>query len=125
MIYSFPKQRRLLKRQEYKETLDRNIKVVTPYIVLLGKPSKAERSRLGLIVSRKVGIAVVRNRIKRLLRESFRSMANHTIPLDIVIIARKPAASVDIETLKESLKWATERLTGKIQPPNRLRGAVD
>ena len=50
-------------------------------------------SRLGVVVSRKVGGSVVRSRVKRLLRESFR-LHQHELaePLDIVLVARPSIA---------------------------------
>ncbi|SMF66710.1 ribonuclease P protein component [Pseudobacteriovorax antillogorgiicola] len=114
-MFSFPKEHRLLKRAEFKITLDENIKVVTPHLVVLGVPAQFDKTRMGLIVSRKVGIAVVRNKVKRLLRESFRSISDHRLPMDIVVIARKPAANADVHTLKESLQSSLVRLARKIQ----------
>lgn len=53
--------------------------------------SDRELSRLGLVVSRKVGDAVRRNRVKRLLREAFRRhRALFPFPLDIVLVAQAP-----------------------------------
>ena len=50
-------------------------------------------SRLGVVVSRKVGGSVVRSRAKRLLRESFRLHQNEfTEPLDLVLVARPSIA---------------------------------
>ena len=115
MMFRFPKEHRLLKRLEFKSALNGNIKVVTPYIVVLGVPSQSDQTRMGLIVSRKVGIAVVRNKVKRLLRESFRSISDHCLPMDIVVIARKPAASADVHMLKESLQKALTKVGRKIE----------
>lgn len=48
-----------------------------------------ERSRLGVVVSKKVGNAVTRSRAKRLLRETFRVHQNElTAPVDVVLVAR-------------------------------------
>lgn len=59
---------------------------------LLGLPSPTGTSRIGITVSRKVGGAVVRNRIKRRLREIFRyNRVNLAPPLDLVVVARSGA----------------------------------
>ena len=63
------------------------------------------QSRLGVITSGKIGGAVVRNRARRLLRESFRLHQNDlTQPLDLVLVARqsiakKPFAEVEKDFL--------------------------
>jgi ribonuclease P protein component len=68
--------------------------------MMLFVPSGAERTRVGLTVSRKVGNAVVRNRVKRRLREAIRRQAE-IIPsgFDVVIIAHPQAAEADLESL--------------------------
>ena len=114
-MLSFPKQNRLLKRHEFKATLDSKFKVVTPYIVVLAKETDCERMRMGLIVSRKVGIAVVRNKVKRLLRESFRSTSDRSSNMDIVVIARHRAANADLGAIQDSLQFAMEKLAHRIR----------
>jgi ribonuclease P protein component len=61
-------------------------------LVLRALPNKLESSRFGFVVSRRVGNAVVRNHIKRILREVTRQMPVKP-GWDIVFIARSPAAA--------------------------------
>ena len=72
-------------------------------IVIRTLPNTLNSSRFGFVVSRRVGNAVVRNHIKRLLRGIVRQ-----IPVkpgwDIVIIARVPAAAANFENLGKSVK---------------------
>jgi ribonuclease P protein component len=61
--------------------------------------------RLGITVSRKVGSAVVRNRVKRWVRESYRKMAQ-AIPrgTDLVVIAKPSAANASYSATAEELR---------------------
>jgi ribonuclease P protein component len=73
--------------------------------------------RLGLTVSKKVGNAVVRNRIRRRLREAFRQVAPaHAKPVhDYVLIARKKALLCAYSALIGELEFALGRIH-KIRP---------
>lgn len=69
-------------------------------------------ARLGLTVSRKVGRAVVRNRIKRLLREFFRLHHILMVPgIDISIVAKPGAALLDYWQVCEELMFLTRHQT--------------
>lgn len=69
--------------------------------------------RLGLTVSRRVGGAVVRNRVKRRIREWFRSRCELPSPaLDLVVIARPSARQLDARALEEELTALLASSTG-------------
>ena len=62
-------------------------------------------TRLGLTVSRKIGGAVARNRVKRILREFFRlSYDLWPFPVDLVVVARQGAAKLSYAELADELE---------------------
>ncbi|MBN1161227.1 MAG: ribonuclease P protein component [Dehalococcoidales bacterium] len=71
-------------------------------IVLKALPNALDISRFGLVVSGRLGKAVVRNLIKRRLREVVRHI-RVTPGWDIVLIARSPAAGADYKSLEKSV----------------------
>lgn len=74
------------------------------YLVMYVKENGTDKNRLGISVSKKVGNSVVRHRITRLVRESYRlheSIFNSG--LDIVIVARAGAASVGYYEIESAL----------------------
>ena len=74
------------------------------YLVMYVKENGTGRNRVGISVSRKVGNSIVRHRITRLLRESYRLQeAMFNSGLDIVIVARKNAVSVGYAEMESAL----------------------
>ena len=90
---AFPKTARLLSPKDYKPVFDNSrYKVSTKQFLLLATASQARRPRLGLVIAKKhVSKAVQRNRLKRVLRESFRLRQSEIPLIDIVVLARKDA----------------------------------
>jgi ribonuclease P protein component len=86
---------------------------------MLVAPNAEGTCRFGVIASRKVGGAVTRNRIKRTLREIFRTQG---IPLegDLVIIARKLAGDGSYKDLALAFDQCYKRLRKKIEHASRL-----
>ncbi|MCL4788806.1 MAG: ribonuclease P protein component [Verrucomicrobia bacterium] len=82
-------------------------------------------SRVGVVVSRKVGGAVVRSRAKRLLRETFRLHRHElTQPVDLVLVARPSIARCPYAQVEQDL-LTTLRRAGllKIEPSQRAADA--
>jgi ribonuclease P protein component len=92
MNTSFPRQARVRARADYARVFEQARRTSDPLFSLHWLPGEAP-ARLGLAVSRKVSTrAVVRNRIKRSLREQFRVLRQQLAPGDYVIVARAAAA---------------------------------
>ncbi|WP_295100470.1 ribonuclease P protein component [uncultured Candidatus Kuenenia sp.] len=92
--YTFTKAERLLRKKEFDKVFDEGKVFKNKFLVLYVAPGVQKCSRMGLVVSKKIGNAVRRNRVKRLLREVFRLNKNRlTVPVDIVIIPRNTFTS--------------------------------
>jgi len=75
--------------------------------LVLHKPGRTDSSRVGITVSRRVGGAVTRNRVKRWLREAVRSEVGRLRGVhDVVIIAHPEAAQAGLEVLRTQLGLA-------------------
>jgi ribonuclease P protein component len=72
-------------------------------VVVKALPNRLDLSRYGFTVSRRVGKAVVRNRVKRRLREILRQTPLHP-GWDIIFIARAPVAGVNYQDLNKSVR---------------------
>lgn len=101
---------------------NRGLRVARPGFVLLANPNAGQGKRYGITVTKKVGNAVVRNRIKRRFRELLRAaLPESGLPdHDHVLIARDAAIERDFALLREELAAALERAAaGKGDPPRR------
>lgn len=88
--YQFGPERRLRGRRAFGLVYEANVRQNRGPLSVLARPNESGLTKLGLSVSRKVGKAVVRNRIKRRLREAFRLM-QHELPggYDVVVVVRR------------------------------------
>lgn len=74
------------------------------FIIYVLKNPEQPKFRIGLSVSKKIGNSVMRNRIKRCIRQAFFELKDQiSVGQDYVIIARKPASEMDFHEIKNSL----------------------
>jgi ribonuclease P protein component len=106
----FPKAERLLRRPEFLQFNEGASKIHTPHFLVLWKVTGGCGTRVGFTVSKKVGNAVVRNSIKRRLREFYRQNKSLFIPADINIVAKKGADLLDFHQISTELAAAFGRL---------------
>jgi ribonuclease P protein component len=111
----FRKSDRLRKRWEYLSVQRRGRKIHLHDLLVIVLPRQGTR-RMGITVSSKVGGAVQRNRIKRLLREVWRRDSEQ-LPqgLDLVFIAKKRATSARYSGLRSQVRELGKRL-GRREP---------
>ncbi len=89
----FRPEQRLRKRRHFLRLYQEADRFHTPFFVLYIRENRLPQSRLGITVSRKIGKPVVRNRIKRRLREIFRRDWTDLEPAaDMVVNAKRLAA---------------------------------
>ena len=114
--FSLKKKDKLLNSQDYNNLRIRGKKIENQEFILIYKKNVLKNSRLGITVSKKVGYAVKRNRIKRITREFFRTN-RFLFPLngvDFNIIAKKSAALKTNCDLFKSLRNVAEKIDTKI-----------
>ena len=86
---AFPREVRIVRSADYRRLYKEARKVHCEKFVLFGRANGVGHTRLGITVSRRIGGAVVRNRIKRLFREIFRrSLGEIPDQLDIIVNAK-------------------------------------
>ena len=94
----------LKKNDDFKNVYKNGKSYANKYLVMYVLKNSGECNRLGISVSKKVGNSVVRHRVTRLVRESYRLHENiFNSGLDIVVVARKSAAFVGYEEIESAL----------------------
>lgn len=122
----FRRSDRLRESRDFKRVAARGDRYASNAFVLLvapGGPGSESPVRLGVTASRRVGNAVVRNRLKRAIRGWFRvsrdkliSDERSNIALDFVVIARKEAAELDASAITANLSDLLARRNKRVGP---------
>jgi ribonuclease P protein component len=106
------REQRLTHKSQYTTVYTHGKSWAKGLLVMKAVPNGLEISRFGFSVSKRVGNAVVRNRVRRRLRECLR-LTLHTPGWDVVFIARSPASKADyhqIEQAVDELMWRAKLL---------------
>lgn len=109
---------RLRRRAEFMHVQRHGLRLQTPHFVLFAaKYPGHDGPRLGMAVSRRVGKAVVRNRLRRRIREHFRLSLRGLVPdgCALVVIARAGAAELAAPSINAELETATLRLAQRLR----------
>lgn len=118
---TFPRSSRLLTAADYKAVFDSTeLKVSSKHFLVLAKVTEAHSARIGLIIAKKnVKKAVQRNRLKRQIRQAFRTNKDLLDRLDLVVLAKKDADKLTNPAVASQLNhlWLdmSAKLARKIQ----------
>src|SRR5947209_5814142 len=107
--HSYPKAVRLRRRAEFLVVQREGQRRHSQHLVVIRRPAPGACSRLGVTVSKRVGNAVVRSRVKRLVREVFRACRGDIEPpADVVVIAKAGADTLTYAQAATELLRALE-----------------
>lgn len=119
---SFKRENRLLKPKEFKQVFDNTEwRSSSPQLLLLATSNQQNQARLGFVLAKKhIKLAVDRNRIKRVVRESFRHNKQQLNAIDLVVLGRKGLAELD----NHELRVMIDALWFKMKRPSHDRKAT-
>ncbi len=112
------KKGRLTQSSQYGMVYEKGKSWANELLVLKALPNELEVTRYGLSVSRRVGNAVRRNRVKRLIRESMR-LIEVKPGWDVVFIARNPASTANYWRVKRAVEDLLSR--GRLSARSEVR----
>ena len=105
------KRARLLKATEFNRVFDKAVRSSDQYYTVLARANDIEFPRLGLAISKKrARLAVTRNRLKRIIRESFRQKQHDIYCADYIVLAGQKSSSANNSRLIQSLEQHWQKL---------------
>ena len=121
----------LKNNREFKEVYSKGNSKATSNLVLYWYPNCKHKNRVGFSISKKIGKAVVRNKLKRRLKEIVRHNECYLKHgYDLVFIARKPVVNLNFQQIKKDVIklfkksgiWKRNRDKSQRPPPNHRFG---
>lgn len=101
----------LKENRQFRRLYSRGKSAVGPYFALYCRKNKSDQNRLGITVGGKLGNAVVRNRVRRRIREIYRIHEDIFLPgNDIIVVARVRAAHSRYKELEHNLLQISDKL---------------
>jgi len=102
--YKFTKKERLHLTKDFKKVYELGNTYHSKKLVLFVLPTSNSIRRIGFVVGKKIGKAVKRNKVKRLLREVYRLNKNSLISgIDLVVVAKKDTAEMSFKDIEKEL----------------------
>jgi ribonuclease P protein component len=96
----------LKRNKEFRHVYRAGQSVGSRLMVLIYTKNDKDKLHVGFTVSKKIGNSVVRNRVKRRLRESFRPMIPDVKSgYNIILIAREPVVHEEFENIKKTMRY--------------------
>jgi ribonuclease P protein component len=110
-----PKKAKLLKAADFKFVFDKAVRSSDRYFTVLARPNNLKNARVGMAFTKKrVKLAVARNRLKRITRESFR-LTSDKYSADYVVLAGTHCVKAENQQLFKSLEKHWQQLNKKCE----------
>lgn len=100
---------RLKKNSDFKPVYSKGRSFATKILVMYYRPNRLSVNRIGFSISKKVGKAVVRNRIRRLIKENLREIFDIRSGYDIIFVARAAIKEADYHEIRKNLIYIFQK----------------
>jgi len=116
-----PQENRLRRTDDLKRVRQHGRSRRHPLLIMIVSGNQVQKSRFAFVTSRRIGTAVIRNRVKRLLRESVRLSLDRIEPgWDCVLIANPSIAQVSFAEVQSVVLQLLDRLHILIDPAQEI-----